>query len=133
MTDYKTIFRQATKIVWDSSKYEIHHIDKNHNNNDIKNLIPVPKELHQNYHQCAYSANKIVGYQEFNERNLNPLQGTQKDYDSLIEFLYLKQEMICFRDIKYLVLKGIIQLEEETDYDELVKKTFPNLYEKYSK
>lgn len=30
--------------------FEIHHIDGNRNNNNIKNLVMLPKELHQEYH-----------------------------------------------------------------------------------
>ena len=30
--------------------YEIHHIDFNRENNDISNLILLPKELHKKYH-----------------------------------------------------------------------------------
>jgi len=33
-----------------SSDYSIHHIDLNHNNNDINNLLLLPKELHNRYH-----------------------------------------------------------------------------------
>lgn len=30
--------------------YEIHHIDRNRENNDIKNLVMLPKKLHKQYH-----------------------------------------------------------------------------------
>ena len=33
--------------------WEIHHIDFNHNNNDIKNLIAVPKIVHVTIHKCG--------------------------------------------------------------------------------
>jgi hypothetical protein len=33
-----------------SSDYEIHHIDLNHDNNDIANLMLLPKALHHKYH-----------------------------------------------------------------------------------
>lgn len=33
---------------------DIHHIDWNHNNNDIENLIAVPKLVHTIIHQHGY-------------------------------------------------------------------------------
>lgn len=39
--------------------YEIHHIDFNHYNNDICNLVALPKELHQKYHKIAGDASLI--------------------------------------------------------------------------
>lgn len=30
--------------------FEVHHIDLNHENNDINNLVLLPKELHHRYH-----------------------------------------------------------------------------------
>ena len=33
--------------------WEVHHIDFNHNNNDIKNLIAVPKIVHVTIHKCG--------------------------------------------------------------------------------
>ena len=33
--------------------WEIHHIDYNHNNNDIQNLIAVPKIVHVTIHKCG--------------------------------------------------------------------------------
>tara|TARA_R100000655_G_scaffold9865_1_gene24286 strand:+ start:506 stop:712 length:207 start_codon:yes stop_codon:yes gene_type:complete len=35
--------------------WEIHHIDFNHNNNDINNLIAIPKIVHVVIHQTGYS------------------------------------------------------------------------------
>lgn len=31
--------------------FEIHHADHNHNNNNIENLVMLPKELHRKYHR----------------------------------------------------------------------------------
>lgn len=30
--------------------FEVHHIDRDRENNDIKNLVAIPKKLHQTYH-----------------------------------------------------------------------------------
>lgn len=34
-----------------TEKMEIHHIDGNHENNDINNLVALPRKLHQEYHR----------------------------------------------------------------------------------
>lgn len=50
MKNYKTYFEKYYNIKIPKN-YEIHHIDLNHNNNDINNLMVLPKELHQEYHR----------------------------------------------------------------------------------
>lgn len=40
-------------------EYDVHHIDFNRNNNDIKNLILLPKELHQRIHNCSLTNGAI--------------------------------------------------------------------------
>ena len=60
MENYKKVFKEATGIkYWDSKKYEIHHIDRDRENNNIRNLLLVPKKLHTKIHalQC-----KLCGY-----------------------------------------------------------------------
>lgn len=39
--------------------FEIHHIDFDHYNNDISNLIMLPRELHQEYHKAIYEINGL--------------------------------------------------------------------------
>ena len=48
--DYISIYKDATGIDFDSSNYEVHHIDEDRSNNDIENLVLLPKELHSKYH-----------------------------------------------------------------------------------
>ena len=45
--------------------YEIHHIDLNHNNNDIDNLVLLPKELHHKYHFYLNSVRKIKSEESY--------------------------------------------------------------------
>lgn len=37
--------------------YDIHHIDLNHKNNDIMNLVMLPKKLHNKYHSLLGQIN----------------------------------------------------------------------------
>ena len=45
--------------------YEIHHIDLNHDNNDIDNLVLLPKELHRKYHFYLNAVRKIKGGESY--------------------------------------------------------------------
>lgn len=51
-TDYRKVYEQFYNIKWDRKLYEIHHIDHNRENNDIKNLILLPRELHRKLHSA---------------------------------------------------------------------------------
>ena len=49
MKDYRKLFKKHYNIEF-SSNFVVHHIDLNHENNDINNLMILPKKLHQKYH-----------------------------------------------------------------------------------
>ena len=49
LKDYRAKYKRYYNIDFDSD-YVIHHIDFDRSNNDIKNLLLLPKELHQRYH-----------------------------------------------------------------------------------
>ena len=55
MTDYKKLYAQTYGITWDAD-LEIHHIDRNRQNNDISNLILLPAYLHHELHNCLNEA-----------------------------------------------------------------------------
>lgn len=50
MTDYKKLYAESFGITWDND-LEIHHIDRNRDNNHISNLILLPRELHSELHK----------------------------------------------------------------------------------
>ena len=49
LKNYREKYKRYYKIDFDNS-YAIHHIDFNRKNNDIKNLLLLPKNLHHKYH-----------------------------------------------------------------------------------
>lgn len=49
LKDYRLKYKRYFNIDF-SNNYVIHHIDLNHNNNDINNLVLLPKKLHTKYH-----------------------------------------------------------------------------------
>lgn len=54
--NYRKKFEQHYGIKL-SKEYEVHHIDLDRNNNDISNLLILPKKLHKEYHACLNSIN----------------------------------------------------------------------------
>lgn len=54
MTDYLKFYARYYGITWDHQKFEVHHIDGNRKNNDIDNLLLIPKALHQRLHQSGW-------------------------------------------------------------------------------
>ena len=54
LKDYRKKFKRYYGLEF-GKDYQIHHIDLNHNNNDINNLMIIPKELHEKYHKALYN------------------------------------------------------------------------------
>ena len=50
MADYRKLYEKSFGITWDRNLYDVHHIDKNRNNNNISNLLLLPKDLHLKLH-----------------------------------------------------------------------------------
>ena len=53
--NYRKAYKQRYRIDF-GSDYDIHHIDMNRENNNIQNLILLPKELHQRLHRSIINA-----------------------------------------------------------------------------
>ena len=49
MADYNVKFKQHYDVNF-SKEFVIHHIDGNHSNDDIDNLMILPRALHSKYH-----------------------------------------------------------------------------------
>ena len=69
MKNYRKYFKEYYGINF-SKDYEVHHIDLNHNNDDINNLMLLPKKLHNKYHLLMNSTNTMldVFYKTFNAK-----------------------------------------------------------------
>ena len=52
LKDYRKKFKRYYGIDF-SSRYSVHHIDFDRSNNDITNLMVLPRELHSRYHFCV--------------------------------------------------------------------------------
>lgn len=54
MRSYTKYYADYYGISWDHAKLEVHHINGNRRDNDIDNLILLPKELHRRLHRCGW-------------------------------------------------------------------------------
>lgn len=64
LKNYRTKFKRYYNIDF-SSDYAIHHIDLNHDNNEIENLLLLPRELHNQYHFYLNATDRGDGYKFF--------------------------------------------------------------------
>lgn len=124
MKDYRTLYSRTYNIIWDRSKYDVHHIDLNHDNNDVKNLVLVPKILHHQYH---FSLETL-------KQNFNSLQelwsvGTLDTYTSerLEDFSKFRFLMSLFYKMKFYYEDN----KEKKDISDIVKVVLPNIYIDY--
>jgi len=111
---YKKIYEEKTgfKI---PVNWHIHHIDLDRENNDVDNLIALPKEVHQKYHfyltsiSVPTTKNKIFLDVSF---NLNTFYFSRQDYFNLIDIIY---DSTIYLDLKNF----LIQINNENSYKEL--------------
>lgn len=114
MTDYLKFYARYYGITWDHQKFEVHHIDGNRKNNDIWNLLLLPKELHKRLHHSGWF--DLERYEEqllkFGQSNEN-LEELQSRIDTLDEC----RKWAVMRTIEYRKLNGqpIYEITEETE------------------
>lgn len=58
--NYKKFYKKVLNIEYDSKLYHIHHIDGDRNNNNISNLLLLPKTLHIKLHNFLKKINKFT-------------------------------------------------------------------------
>ena len=63
--DYRRKYKTYFKIQF-GKEYDIHHIDFNHENNDIDNLLLLPKDLHQRLHKVKINYCPFFDKQQMN-------------------------------------------------------------------
>ena len=103
--NYVKFYKQSLNIDFDSSKFEVHHIDQDRSNNDIENLLLLPKELHHQYHRLKPSKiNLTIDI-------VSVVDGSSGSNDYLLEtiipFIRCWKECCKWKDYKYYLL-GVI-------------------------
>lgn len=100
MKRYKKLYEKETgKEV--PVGFEVHHIDEDKSNNDILNLVAIPKKLHKEYHRWNYADMQITmtGPKSCFERGRGHNLYIMRD---LVTFVNVVEEInlwIDFRDV----------------------------------
>lgn len=93
-TDYKKILSSALyNFRWDTSRFVVHHIDHNRENNSLENLVLIPKKMHAKYHLASNATRAITP----------KLFGNNIDVDNLVNNLsWINHFIDCKIDIAML-------------------------------
>lgn len=99
--DYRIKYKKHYEIEF-GTDYVIHHIDEDRNNNDISNLLLLPRDLHSKYHEYKREfLDQSDG--EVDLYTLERLLSVLKDIDFWIEQKYNAD--IGYKDA-YFMFKG---------------------------
>ena len=100
--DYRKFYQKKLNVKINND-FEIHHIDFNRENNDIINLVAIPKHLHNDYHELY----KQINFEGLN-LNLSPINFPYNGvgYNKFVVSYFIKfteileeiQEWIYYRD-----------------------------------
>lgn len=105
--NYRQYYKEYYGIEF-GEDYSVHHIDMNRDNNDISNLLLIPKEVHENFHKSAYSY-------EYGIKSINPnlkhictccLNPEIEMLDIYIDAVIEIQKWIGYKDTNYRVFKA---------------------------
>lgn len=102
--------------------YEVHHIDFNRENNDIMNLVLLPKELHKKYHKL------LKQYKSITYKVVTKLQSPLEmghainnyilynDMEIIKDFILIWYECInyvYYRDIMLELIPNVIEIKDK--------------------
>lgn len=90
--DYRKFYKDYYGIEFDGRKFEVHHIDLDRENNDIKNLILLPKNLHKKYHDLLPYVQSLVDDKSV-KTIIDMNNGQTLYYDEMKEFCELMIEI----------------------------------------
>jgi hypothetical protein len=110
--NYRKFYEEKTgkKIPKD---FDVHHIDLNRENNDIMNLVAIPKKLHHNYHKSLYEIQGKVQYLIDFQIQINPFTSLcnnhryLKEWEDLTAVFHTTTEIRNWTDYRNFLL-GII-------------------------
>lgn len=93
MVDYKKFYSSFYGIKWDTKVFDVHHIDRNRENNDIHNLILLPKDLHKELHRVYNDLDRMLAFNKdpfFSaaKEHLDPFGGTLVS-DTIMDFVHI--------------------------------------------
>lgn len=127
MKDYRKIYADYYSIKWETSEFEIHHIDRNRENNDVHNLVLLPKKLHKDYHRILSIIQNDFenGADIFNVTSFDIYHA--KEYIQLFELKYAIANLCLFQS-QFKVISNNFGINE---YKEILKKYYNGIYKEY--
>lgn len=70
LKNYREKYERFYGITFNSD-FDVHHIDFDRTNNDIKNLLLLPKDLHAKYHMILNAIGAYKGVADLSLKNFN--------------------------------------------------------------
>jgi len=99
--DYRKFYKDYYKIDF-GKEYEVHHIDLDRNNNDISNLLLLPKELHKRYHKTIMKLTRTDNYNEkILKLNITSNFSINANIEVIVMIGNILMEFKIFEDFKY--------------------------------
>ena len=96
--NYRKFYEEKLGITLEKG-YDVHHIDSNRGNNDIINLVAIPKKLHIKYHNKKAKYNEVISL--INDLNYFFKCENKKYFETIQSFMDIKNEIsnyILIRD-----------------------------------
>ena len=85
--DYRKIYESETKIKIPKG-FDVHHLDFNRDNNDISNLVALPRDLHAKFHKtynalCIPDKSDLIPKNSFQTGIVNICMQTITEYNTV--------------------------------------------------
>lgn len=114
--NYRKFYKETTGI--DIPKnFDVHHIDGDRSNNDIMNLVAIPRNIHQAYHHYLSYNKKPISI----DVNLNPI--SYKFVLERISYLAIATEiihgLIVYRNYLLKMHHNYMGITYETHFDKI--------------
>lgn len=92
--NYRKKYKEYYGIDFDKT-FDVHHIDLDRNNNEIDNLILLPKNLHEQYHKCLAEISGITDISKL--KVINVKNGGQFEHEALLRFCVVMSEIAVWK------------------------------------
>lgn len=114
MANYRQLFKKYYGLEF-GNNYQIHHIDFNHENDDISNLLLLPRWIHKEYHEAIKDLPRLTNYPLVGTISLRPIGWANADTN---------YERECIRRF----WKALDACRDWVDYKRYLDGEIPNIH-----
>ena len=105
-SNYRQYYKEYYGIEF-GKDFSVHHIDMNRDNNDINNLLLLPKEIHNKFHMSVHCYK--IGFEAVNP-NLRKISPCGLNYEITMLNTYISsiieiQKWIGYKETNYRIVK----------------------------